>query len=243
MNKEEKISGFTLVELSIVLIIVGLITGGIIGAQSLINSSKIKKVISDVADIRTAVNGFSLEYDDVPGDFSQAYSYWNTNCGTNNAALSNDGGCNGDGDGLIEIGSAVAYGENLAIWKHLILSELLKGNYTGASSSSAVKIGTNVPVSTIDGGGYEIRNFVITGFNFTNSIRLGAAATNDLAKEALTIKDATNIDKKIDDGVPVSGRIYGANGSGSSSCINTTPNPDAYNLGTAGIHCILYFAL
>ncbi len=68
-------NGFTLIELSIVLVIISLIVGGVIGGKSLIRSSEIQEIVTKLNNYRTAVNTFTLQYDALPGDFSEAQSY------------------------------------------------------------------------------------------------------------------------------------------------------------------------
>lgn len=70
--------GFTLIELSIVLIIIGLIVGGVLVGQDLIKAAELRKVISEVETIKTAINTFKVKYNALPGDFSEATSYWGT---------------------------------------------------------------------------------------------------------------------------------------------------------------------
>ena len=68
--------GFTLVELSIVIVIIGLIVGGVTAGQSLVEAAKMQSQISELRKYEVAFNIFKLEYDAIPGDFSQASDYW-----------------------------------------------------------------------------------------------------------------------------------------------------------------------
>jgi prepilin-type N-terminal cleavage/methylation domain-containing protein len=81
-------SGFTLVELSVVIVIIGLIVAGVMGGQSLVKSSKINAQILDFNKFEVAYNAFKLEYDAIPGDMRNAGSSW-------------AGATNGDGNGRI----------------------------------------------------------------------------------------------------------------------------------------------
>ena len=59
-NKLKASSGFTLIELSIVIVIIGLIVAGVVGGQVLVKQAKLKGVVSDVEKYRTALNAFKL---------------------------------------------------------------------------------------------------------------------------------------------------------------------------------------
>jgi prepilin-type N-terminal cleavage/methylation domain-containing protein len=68
--------GFTLVELSIVIVIIGLIVAGVTAGQSLVAAAKIQSQITELKKYEVAYNIFKLEYNAVPGDMSNAISYW-----------------------------------------------------------------------------------------------------------------------------------------------------------------------
>src|SRR5688572_2241904 len=75
-------AGFTLIELAIVLVVVGLVTGGIIMGKELIRQSELQSVISDIEHYERAINGFYAKYNYFPGDLPNAEDYWgsDTNC-------------------------------------------------------------------------------------------------------------------------------------------------------------------
>jgi prepilin-type N-terminal cleavage/methylation domain-containing protein len=64
-----KIMGFTLVELSIVIVVIGLIIGVVTAGQSLVRQAQIRSVLNDVNKYKTAWNAFKLQYDALPGDY------------------------------------------------------------------------------------------------------------------------------------------------------------------------------
>ena len=86
-------AGFTLVELSIVLVIIGLIIGGVMTGQDLIKSAQIRQQISQFEQIETAINTFKTKYNCLPGDCANATDYFTTQSGLTVY--------NGDGDGII----------------------------------------------------------------------------------------------------------------------------------------------
>lgn len=94
---------FTLIELSVVLIIISLIVAGIISGKALIHASELNSIIADVNGFQTALNNYKLQYDAILGDHRDAYDYFdgsggNSICGNNSNGV---GGCNGDGDNRI----------------------------------------------------------------------------------------------------------------------------------------------
>lgn len=68
-------SGFTLVELSIVIVIIGLVLAGIVGGQTLVRQAQLKSIASDINSFNIAINTFKLEYKSVPSDMNNAESY------------------------------------------------------------------------------------------------------------------------------------------------------------------------
>ena len=113
-NKLRTEQGFTLIELSIVIVIIGLIVAGVVGGQSLVRQSKLKSIMSDYNSYETALNIFKLEYNALPGDMINAHNYWP---GCNSGATANE--CNGNGNGGIQWQGNVAGNESTRAWQHL----------------------------------------------------------------------------------------------------------------------------
>src|SRR5579872_1884494 len=103
--------GFTLIELSIVLVIIGFIVGGVLVGRDLIRSSELQSIITDKDRYKTAVYTFRSKFNELPGDMSDATTYWGVAGGnaSDNYTTSCDGNgdsqhtatCNGDGNGQI----------------------------------------------------------------------------------------------------------------------------------------------
>jgi prepilin-type N-terminal cleavage/methylation domain-containing protein len=113
-------NGFTLIELSIVLVIIGLVIGGVTVGQELIRSAELNSIITDVNRYTLAIKTFELKYDELPGDIDNAQSYWPT-CIDNGPNT-----CNGNSNGRV-----VEAFENNRSWQHLSLSGIIAENYTG----------------------------------------------------------------------------------------------------------------
>lgn len=112
--------GFTLLELSIVLVVVGLVIGGITVGQSLIRSAELNSVIRDVNKYRVAINSFKLKYNSLPGDMDNADSYWPPPlCVAHYVVMPEQ--CNGNGNGIM----GDYLNEGIRSWQHLSLSELI----------------------------------------------------------------------------------------------------------------------
>ncbi len=217
--------GFTLVELSIVLVIISLIIAGIISKASMIRVSEVNSVITEVEGFKTAIGLFRDKYRSWPGDIPDATNYWS-------------GTANGDGDRMIES----ATNEELRAWQHLSLSKSIAGSYSGTGNYTRE---TNLPISQLKAGTYLLiyNSSAIYGKQ-GNHFRLGAISGNTaLDRSAISPQRAIMLDKKIDDGEALTGNLVATDGSDATAgdCINTTPTPDVYNLRNAEKSCVITF--
>jgi prepilin-type N-terminal cleavage/methylation domain-containing protein len=125
--------GFTLIELSIVLVIIGLIVGGILVGQNLINAATIRAQITQIEKYNTAANTFREKYGYLPGDITQQAV---TQFGFTASPLRNGTPGSGDGNGELdgnEWATGFAWsesGENLFFWVDLSTnSHLIEGGF------------------------------------------------------------------------------------------------------------------
>lgn len=251
---------FSLVELSIVLVILGLLVGGVLSGQSLIRAAEIRSVSTDYSKYLAATYSFRDKYFALPGDMTNATSFWGVAAGTagNDATCYNAVGagtatCNGDGDGFI---SASGMSEYYLFWKHLANAGLIEGSYLGTDATNAgyaiadVK-SVNLPPCRIDSfsAWQAFYNPVLAGtttafafpagnlFRFSNPSGTGAP---------LNPQEAWNIDTKVDDGFPGKGKIMSNKGSASTFCTTAggvaPPGDDnaAYNLSYSSKACRLF---
>ena len=157
-------NGFSLLELSIVLVIIGLLAGGVMTGQSLIRAAELRAVITEYQRYVTAMQAFRDKYMALPGDMKTATAFWgddNTNCADAAVANGTPGTCNGDGNGNVDYNTAVSStSETYQLWKQLALAGLLEGNFTGLSGPTLTGgyalntiIGTNIPASKLSNAG------------------------------------------------------------------------------------------
>lgn len=233
-------SGFTLVELSIVIIIIGLLISGVVAGTSLIRQAQLYSVISDMQTYQVAYNTFVSRYGFPPGDLPTAQTIWPT-CAADPSLLP----CVGNGDGLVSYASLTAPNPNATVneggvaWRELSLAGLISAgispvaaasNKGGASNAPGV-IGQYNPLSKVPDAAYtmfEAGNAVITGSGWggapfptglwadgkTNAVFIGGPAAGGspfYVGAALLSDDVYSIDSKIDDGAINGGVFTGAN--------------------------------
>ena len=241
---------FSLVELSIVLVILGLLIGGVLSGQSLIRAAQLRAVVSEYQSFVTGARSFRDRYFMAAGDLSNATSFWTT------------GTVSGNGDGVLNNASAVnVTGEIFQFWNQLALAGLITGTYTGLNGPSASGgtgfdniPGTNSPKSKWGDAGWGLRNFGIYAgdtltyaMDYGTFMALGARFAGNVPFTA-TFKpeEVWNIDTKIDDGKPGQGKVIGMSNAAwgsASACTTSTGNTDYvgnYNLSSSTIGCSLY---
>lgn len=207
-----KQNGFSLVELSIVLIIVGVISIAVYVGADLIQNAKENTIIADFQKYKLYTDQFKEKYEGYPGDLIDATTYFG-------AANTN----NGDGDKVIN----PIDDEQYLAWQHLAFAGYIEGPFTGNNTSETIQpaIGFDVPESPIATTPYLYSSFYIEGYNqdlgtnfLSNFILLanliydpsnsGYLKLGQLAGAVLP-NSAYNIDLKADDGIPTTGLIYG----------------------------------
>jgi len=195
--------GFTLVEIAIVLVIIGLLLGGILKGQEMITQAKIKNVISDFSGISAAYHGYVDRYKKIPGDDPCAGGTPALNvCGTTSPRWS--GASKGDGNGVVggKYNSATATDESRLWWDHLRRAGFVSGvgdlqPFNALSGQIGVQTGDGAatPAAALSG----FAGIIICSANLPDKIAIAA-------------------DTQMDDGVIDKGTVRGV--------AQTTPNPD-----------------
>jgi prepilin-type N-terminal cleavage/methylation domain-containing protein len=199
--KRQKTQGFTLVEIAIVLVIIGLLLGGILKGQEMITQAKIKNVIADFSGISAAYHGYVDRYKKIPGDDPCAGGVVVAGtCGTTTGRWT--GATAGSGNGVVagKYNSATATDESRLWWDHLRRAGFVSG------------VGDNQPFNALSG-----QIGVQTG-DAAGGVALAGFAGIIICSANLPDKIAIAADTQMDDGVPDKGTVRGYT--------QTTPNPD-----------------
>lgn len=154
-------SGFTLIEIAIVLVIIGLLLGGILKGQELINSARVKNLATDFRNVPVFIYGYQDKFRSLPGDDSAAQTH------VGNTTI------NGDGDGLIEgnWNSTTATDESFRFWQQVRLAGLAPGPTDVAASDYTPKNAANgtigvqsaAPITGITASTYYVCSSSILG--------------------------------------------------------------------------------
>lgn len=231
-------AGFTLVELAIVMIIIGLLIGGILKGQELIANAQITATASQVKAIEAAMTTFRDSYSAVPGDMRTPATRL-PNCGAGTLCATA-----GDGNNRVDDsapGAAANSGEeNSIFWTHLAAADMIGG--VSSTSNDIAGWGGQLPAAEV-GGGFTI-GFAAGALGLGNAVQghylalklqpadvLGAAAGLSVAPT-----QAARIDRKLDDGVPDTGGVL-AEG---TNCEIAAGGVSTYNEADTDIECGLY---
>jgi prepilin-type N-terminal cleavage/methylation domain-containing protein len=205
-------SAFSLIELSIVLVILGLLTGGILAGKSLIRAAELNNNLDAIKETVVAIHSFQDRYFGLPGDLNNAQSFWSTQT------------VNGDGDGIIDFTN-----EYKRVFQQLALAGLAPGSYTGGNSMADccrhTSAGTYIMVNH--------KNTPVYGV-IGHTIRLMNDGGNGILNEPQT---AWQMDTKIDDGNPGTGRMLSQNDAGGAGCVVTSGGAVAYDLAGNALLC------
>ena len=230
--------GFTLVEIAIVLVVVGLLLGGILKGQDLVNGARVRNLADMNAGVQAAYYGFVDRYRQVPGDMDAAAA----------ASAIGDATITAGGDANGSIDSA-DWEEASALWVHLTRAGLLQGSYDGgATSATRYRAATMAPQNAFNG-------YMVLGRTRDYSTTAGAPAAAQAERLGLVLGDnipvdiARELDLKIDDQRPLTGALrftgtttFSHRGvSEATTACMTSATTNEYDIAGDAQHCNLVY--
>jgi prepilin-type N-terminal cleavage/methylation domain-containing protein len=246
--------GFTLIELSVVLVIIGLIVGGVLVGRDLIRAAQIRSTLSQIEGYNSAVNTFRNKYLGIPGDLkytdAAGFGFYTITWAPYIGYLGY-----GDGDGLIRSGNGATPnnrtylgGEPFMFWRHLSEAGLVNGRYGAGLNISAEASGTTgldamntyIPGAKLTGSTIAVGS-PLNGTNYflltkvTSIIGVGAFGTSE---NPITASEAYLMDSKIDDGLPGTGVVFAIDGSGTTLASNGLNIPTTWTTVSAVPGCV-----
>lgn len=189
-------SGFTLIEIAIVLVIIGLLLGGVMKGQELINSAKVKNLAGDFKNIPVYIYGYQDKFRALPGDDGNVSSHL-SGLGANSAvAATTTSGVVASGtiDGAWD--SDQGGEESILFWQHVRLANLATGP-TVQPSNTAAATAAFVPANAVGGR---------IGISSHSPIS-GMTGSYFICSSAIDGKFATQLDTTMDDGVTTTGSM------------------------------------
>ncbi len=208
MHVSGRKDAFTLIEISIVLVLIGLLVGGVLVGRDLIQAAALRKQIGQIEQIKASINVFRLKYNCLPGDCKHAGSFGLGTSGNGDNIVKNGGdtaASPGYGRMLSPRWVTAYNGEAINFFYHMQRGGLLaEGGLTGFTSPFT-DMADYFPKMTIRNSGV-IR--AITFRNRTNMLVLSGFDPGSAAQEfVLTAGEAYVIDLKADDGLPHAGKV------------------------------------
>ena len=193
MINRTKNRGFTLIEIAIVLVIIGLLLGGVLKGQELINNARVKSFANDFRNIPVAIYAYQDRFRAIPGDDQQANTHVNgVNATTPAGATLGNGQINGAWN------SATNTDESCLFWSHVRLANLAPGPTTAACAA--------VGYYPTNASGGQIGVQSSNGFG-TITLPTAMTGTYIICSANISGQFVLQLDTLLDDGNPQTGAM------------------------------------
>lgn len=209
-------SGFTLIEIAIVLVIIGLLLGGVLKGQELINNARVRNIISQQDSYKAAFFAFQDRFRALPGDYILADQ--------NIPGIQDSQNGNGNNQIRVETTPA-ACNESVVVWAHLTRAGFISGSLNGTCEATAATA-ANSPTNPYGGIVQLIFDNIFAGTaTEVHNIKTGNLVPASIISE---------IDRKIDDGASNTGifrfSTWGAVAPTTGSCLTAAGAGQTWNV-------------
>jgi len=239
MKTRAREGGFTLVEIAIVLVIIGLLLGGILKGQELITSARVRNLADQGAAVQAAYYGFVDRYRAIPGDMSAANACAAIGTTVLRGCTADPGG---NGNGNID---STGFDEPAAVWAHLSAAGFLQGTYLGTAANATDYTNpdapTRAPTNPWNGALLLARSAGYLG--------AGPARLHLIVGRRIPVNVLRELDVKIDDSAPGSGVLRAPGtpaatfvdvGDDDGTCV-TTADPPTWDITKGSVDCNGYY--
>ncbi len=262
MRDTESTSGITLAQIAVVIVVIGLFAGMAVIGGSYKSTGEAQKDISQLEKYQSAAADFRSKYGYLPGDLPAALA-------VQLKFVARDGSAGrGDGNNLLEGNSysnnkavgSIQSGEPLFFWEDIYSANLIKDPYDTATDSVPAKdvVGSQLddylPDAHIGNGNriYVYSDGKVNYFGISSVVRINGGFGTIASTPGLTAAQAYDIDKKVDDGIPTSGKVVArylnvdiqdtSSAVAAAGCYSKSSTQYSVSHGPAALNCALSFA-
>lgn len=249
-------AGFSFLELSIVIVIIGLLLSAVLIGKDSIRQAKLRRFVSQTEEFSNAIKQFKDKYGDLPGDMWNATAIWGTDpdgCPASVNATPKTETCNGNGNGRVyDYPAGADAAEVFRAFQQLSNAEMIRGSFTGSKTlagvADSVTMDLNVPACDLGGAAlwlqyYGLNDntdplyFPMRGHFLSCGMLNGS---RQVLNPVMSPFEARTMDTKIDDGRPGTGRMTVLK---SACATSTDPDTAIYSNNDTVYACLVFFGM